>query len=94
MLGYVRQLHHRKTTPLGAKTPRNAKDIEAQSTLIRNRMQIHQGSLASSLDKQVQQLTKGAQQIAHEMVLMRAEIERLRDATETLTKALYGQRRH
>ena len=43
-----------------AQTPRNAREIEAQSTLIRNRMQNHQGSPASSLDKQVKQLSKGA----------------------------------
>jgi hypothetical protein len=43
---------------------------EAQSTLIRNRMQNYRGSPASSLDEQVKQLSKGAQQIAHNMVLM------------------------
>jgi hypothetical protein len=37
---------------------------------------------------------KGAQQIAHEMVLMRAEIGRLRDATETLTKRKSRKRRY
>ena len=77
-----------------AKTPRNAKEMEAQSTLIRNKMQIHRGSPASSLDEQVRQLTKGAQQIAHEMVLMRAEMGRLRDATETLTKRKSRKRRY
>jgi hypothetical protein len=60
-----------------AQTPRNACEIEAQSTLIRNRMQIHQGSPASSLDEQVKQLSKGAQQIAYNMVLMQEEISRL-----------------
>jgi hypothetical protein len=34
-----------------ARTPRNAREIEAQSTLIRNRIQNHRGSLASSLDE-------------------------------------------
>jgi hypothetical protein len=77
-----------------AQTPRNAKEMEAQSTLIRNKMQIYRGSPASSLDEQVRQLTKGAQQIAHEMVLMRAEMGRLRDATETLTKRKSRKRRY
>ena len=36
-----------------AQTPRNAREIEAQSTLIRNRMQNHRGSPASLLDKKV-----------------------------------------
>ena len=43
-----------------AQTPRNAREIEAQSTLIRDRMQHYQGSPASSLDEQVKQLGKGA----------------------------------
>lgn len=77
-----------------AKTPRNASEIEAQSTLIRNRMQKHQGSPASSLDEQVRQLTKGAQQIAHEMVLMREETARLRDAIEAATKRKSRKRQY
>jgi hypothetical protein len=48
-----------------AQTPRNAREIEAQSTLVRNRMRIHRGSPASSLDEQIKQLSKGAQQVAH-----------------------------
>ena len=59
------------------KTPRNAHEVEEQSTLIRKRIQIHRGSPASSLDEQVKQLAKGAQQIAHNMVLMQEEIGRL-----------------
>jgi hypothetical protein len=53
-----------------AKTLRNAKELEAQTTLIRQRMQRRPGSSASSLDEQVQQLSKGAQQIAHNIVLL------------------------
>ena len=49
-------------------------------------MQNYQGSLASSLDKQVKQLSKGAQQIAYNIVLVQEEIGRLRDAVSTLTK--------
>jgi hypothetical protein len=49
-------------------------------------MQNHQGSPASSLDKQVRQLSKGAQQIAHNIVLVQEEIGRLQDAVNTLTK--------
>jgi hypothetical protein len=77
-----------------AQTPRNAREIEAQSTLIRNRMQNHQGSPASSLDRQVKQLSKGAQQIAHNMVLVQEEMGRLRDAVDTLTKRKTRKRRY
>jgi hypothetical protein len=69
-----------------AKTPRNAREMEAQSMLIRNRMQDYRGSPAISLYEQVKQLSKGAQQIAHIRVLVQEEIGRLRDAVDTLTK--------
>jgi hypothetical protein len=77
-----------------AKTPRNAKEMEAQSTLVQNRVQIHQGSPASSLDEQVQQLTKGAQQMAYKIVFMRAEIVRLEAATEATKKRKSRKRRY
>jgi len=77
-----------------AKTPRNAREIEAQSALLRNRMQKHRGSPASSIDEQVRQLTKGAQQIAHNMVLMQEEMGRLRDAVEASTKRKSRKRRY
>jgi hypothetical protein len=77
-----------------AQTPRNAREIEAQSTLIRNRMRNYQGSPASSLDEQVKQLGKGAQQIAHNMVLMREEVRSLREAVDTLTKRNTRKRRY
>jgi hypothetical protein len=77
-----------------AQTPRNAREIEAQSTLIRDRMQHYQGSPASSLDEQVKQLGKGAQQIAHNMVLMREEVRSLREAVDTLTKRKTRKRRY
>jgi hypothetical protein len=43
-----------------AKILRNARKIEAQSTLIQNRMQNYRGLLASLLDEQIKQLSKGA----------------------------------
>ena len=89
-------LQHRLlgTVDWEAKTPRNVSEIEAQSTLIRNRMQNYRGSPASSLDEQVKQLSKGAQQIAHYMVLMQKEIGRLRDAVEASTKRKIHKRRY
>jgi hypothetical protein len=77
-----------------AKTPRNAKELEAQTTLIRQRMQRRSGSSASSLDEQVRQLSKGAQQIAHNMVLLQEEQARMRSAIEELTKRKGRKRRY
>ena len=45
--------------------------------LVYNRIRNYYRLLASSINKKVAQLTKGAQQMAHEMVLMREEIARL-----------------
>jgi hypothetical protein len=77
-----------------AQTPRNAREIKAQSTLIQKRMQKYRGLPASSLDEQVKQLSKGAQQIAHNMVLMQQEIGRLRDTVEASTKRKSRKRRY
>ena len=60
-----------------AKTPRNACEMEAQLMLLQNRLQKYQGSPASSINEQVRQLTKGAQQIAYNMVLVQEEIGQL-----------------
>jgi outer membrane murein-binding lipoprotein Lpp len=77
-----------------AKTPRNAKELEAQTTLIRQRMQRRLGSSVSSLNEQVQQLSKGAQQIAHNMVLLQEEQARMRSAIKELTKRKGCKRRY
>jgi len=57
-------------------------------------MQIHHGSPAKSLDEEVRQLTKGAQQIAHEMVLMREETARLCEAINAATQRKSRKRRY
>jgi hypothetical protein len=77
-----------------AKTPRNAKELEAQTMLIQQRMQRRPGSSASSLDEQLQQLSKGAQQIAHNMVLLQEEQAHMRSAIEELTKRKSPKRRY
>ena len=76
------------------KTPRSAHEVEERSTLIRNRMQKYRGSPASSLNEQVKQLSKGAQQIAYNIVLVQEEIGRLQDAVNTLTKRKTRKRRY
>ena len=77
-----------------AKTPRNAREMEAQSMLLQNRLQKYRGSPASSIDEQVRQLTKGAQQIAYNMVLVQEEMGRLRDAIEASTKRKSRKRQY
>jgi hypothetical protein len=57
-------------------------------------MQRRAGSSASSLDEQVRQLSKSAQQIAHNMVLLQEEQARMRSAIKELTKRKGCKRRY
>ena len=50
----------RRTAAWQAQTPRNAREVEAQSTLIRQRVRNRPRSSASSLNEKVAQLSKGA----------------------------------
>ena len=62
--------------------------------LLQNRLQKYRGSPASSIDEQVRQLTKGAQQIAYNMVLVQEEMGQLRDAIEASTKRKSRKRQY
>jgi hypothetical protein len=77
-----------------AQTPRNAREIEAQSTLIRQRIQNRHGSSTSSLDEKIEQLSKGAQQIAHNMVLLQEGQARMQSAIDELTKRRSRKRKY
>ena len=76
------------------KTPSNAAELGSQSAMIRDRIQKHQDSSPSSIVGRLDQLTRGAEQIAHEMVLMRAEIATLWKANETATQRRKRQKKH
>jgi hypothetical protein len=51
--------------------------MELQLKLVYNKIRNYYRSLASSINKIIAQLAKGAQQIAYKMVLMRKEIAQL-----------------
>ena len=57
-------------------------------------MRKRRGSSANSLTKQIAQLSKGAQQIAHEMTLMREEVAALREALDIANKRKSRKRRY
>ena len=63
-----------------ARTPSNVRELEAQSTLIRNRVQRHQGSSPASIIAAINQLKKGA-----EVMILSAEL--MRDRIASLEKA-------
>ena len=61
-----------------AKTPSNAREIEAQLTLIRDRVQRHKSFSPASIVEAVNQLTRSSPIIAHEVVLIRKEMAEYR----------------
>ncbi|RAQ93873.1 putative transposase [Stemphylium lycopersici] len=66
--------------PWVAQTPSNARELEAQSSLIRERMRQHKSSSPASIIEAIDQLKKGA-----EVMMLSAEL--MRDRISSLEKA-------
>ncbi|KAB2111081.1 hypothetical protein AG0111_0g1524 [Alternaria gaisen] len=66
--------------PWEARTPSNARELEAQSTLIRDRVRKHKSSSPASIIEAIDQLKKGA-----EVMMLSAEL--MRDRIASLEKA-------
>ena len=81
-------------TPWEAKTPGNAHEIEAQSTLIRNRIQRHKSSSPPSILELLYQLQKGAEQAANKVVLIAKENAELRKVAEAATERKSRKRKY
>ena len=81
-------------TPWEAKTPGNAHEIEAQSTLIRNRIQRHKSSSPASILELLYQLQKGAEQAANKVVLIAKENAELRKVAEAATERKSRKRKY
>jgi hypothetical protein len=69
-----------------ACTPSNMRELEAQSTLIRDRVQRHKSSSPASIIAAIDQLKKGAEVIMLSAELMRDRIASLEKANEAATK--------
>jgi hypothetical protein len=76
------------------KTPSNAHEIEAQSTLIRDRIRRHKSSSPASIIESLNRLERGSAKVMHDMVLMREEMASLRKAAEAATKRKSRKRRY
>jgi hypothetical protein len=81
-------------TPWESKTPSTLKEIEAQSTLIRNRIQQHRDSPISPLLEAVDQLKKGMAVISYNSVLQARELAGVRKAIAALTEQRSRKRRY
>jgi hypothetical protein len=72
--------------PWEAKTPSNLCELEAQSTLIRDRIQQHKSSSPALIIQAIGQLKKGAEVMMLSAELMRDQIASLERANEAATK--------
>jgi hypothetical protein len=77
-----------------SKTPSNLCKVEAQSTLVRERVRLHRDSLVSPLLRAIDQLNKGVAKMGHETVLMRQEMAGLRKAVEIATEVKGRKRKY
>jgi DDE superfamily endonuclease len=80
--------------PWQSHTPSNAREIEAQSTLIRDRIRQHKSSSPASIIESINRLEKGSAKVMHDFVLLREEMASLRQAAETATKRKSRKRRY
>jgi hypothetical protein len=69
-------------TPWEARTPSNVRELDAQSTLIRERVRRHKSSSPASIIEAINQLKKGAEVIMLSAELMRDQITSLERANE------------
>lgn len=74
------------STPWQPKTPSNAVEIDAQSTLILNRIQTHASSSPASIIEMVQQFKKGAEMMVHSQVLLAARVADLEAANNAASE--------
>ena len=74
------------TTQWNPKTPSNATEVEAQSTLIRDRIQRHQGSSPTPILEMVEQLRKGTEMILHSQTLLAARVLQLEASNRTASE--------
>ena len=68
------------------KTPSNARELEAQTTLIYNRIQRHKSSSPTSIITAINQLKKGAEVMLHSAILLKGRIASLKKANKAAIK--------
>jgi hypothetical protein len=73
-------------TPWNPRTPSNAVELEAQSTLIKNYIQTYTGSSPTALINMVQQMEKGAAILVHSGTLLASEVLRLQAVNAASTE--------
>jgi hypothetical protein len=72
--------------PWVSKTPSNTLEFGSQSTLIREKMRRHVDSSPSLIVEAVEKLAKGAEMMAHSLVLMSNQVKELQAANEAASR--------
>ena len=72
--------------PWVSQTPSNPIEALSQTAFIKNRISQHQNSSPTSIYEAIDQFAKGASKIMHQLVLLKAENQSLRQANEALSK--------
>ena len=67
-------------------TPRNTLEFGSQSKLVREKIQKHTDSSPSSIVNALEKLSKGAEMMAHSLVLVRKQVSELQDANKAATR--------
>ena len=81
-----------EASPWVSQTPHNPNEAVSQSQHVQTRIANHQGSSPATIFSAVQQLAKGTELIAHEMSLLRGEVQTLRKANLALAKRRRAKR--
>jgi hypothetical protein len=76
-----------------SQTPSNTLEFGSQSKLIRERIQRHGDSSPTSMVDALNQLTKGAEMMAHSLVLVRNQVAELQAANEAATRRKLHERK-
>jgi len=79
--------------PWEARTPSNVRELEAQSTLIRDRVRQHKSSSPASIIEAIDQLKRGAEVMMLSAELMRDRIASLGRANEAASKCKLRKRK-
>jgi hypothetical protein len=72
--------------PWVSQTPNNPIEALSQTTFIKNRIAHHQNSSPTSIYEAVDHFAKGASKVMHQLALLKAENQSLRQANEELSK--------
>ncbi|KAK1845368.1 pogo transposable element with krab domain [Colletotrichum chrysophilum] len=78
--------------PWQSQTPTNPQQTVSQSNFIKGRISAHQGSSPTPIIAAVEQLSKGAQAMAHSITILTDRLRTLEDANVALAKRQWAKR--